>query len=655
VSSQLSAPADGRGESRHGNVADLVRVAAQRHGERVALLARAGRRTWTEVDAAVDSGVAAVRSAGVRPGDRVLMALTTGPDQAAALFAVMRAGLVAVQVEPTHPDLAWVGRRVGAALAITDRHDHGCDRRIPAGELGAWWGTAAGVRHPAAGGGEDLALLARSGRPAAPVMLSHRAVLAAVRAALAAPGFDLSPDDRLVQALPLYHVVGLLSTFLPAAVAGAAVVVPDLGAPGRTPAESVLAAIRAEGVTVLPAEPTLYRQLCQADGFADAVATVRLMACGSAALDPVHLHQIREASGLTVRQGYGISESAATVTSTLMTTVPGGEPREGSVGLPYPGIAIRVLSDDEDAPDLPTAPVPSAANATSAATTTPAAASIGTGDASPGDAGPDDRDPDRTRDAAARDDSVDEDSVSGDGDTLAEVSDDGGIGRIAISGPTLFSGYWPGGSGGPDADGWFVSGDIGYLDDDGELHLIDRMTETVVVSGFTVYPREVESVLGRHPAVADAAVIGTPSPTGSAVAAVIVLRDGTAPTVAELDEFLSDKLAPFKRPSAFQVVAVLPRTEVGRLDRDALRSGFASGEGILPPVVAGPDAVAPPTDATGQVPDGDADRTRKASPDGKPAGPVPEPAAELSQLGSRLPAVGSRAGRGADDTDDDLF
>jgi long-chain acyl-CoA synthetase len=645
VSSQVPASADGRGEPRHGNVADLVRVAAQRHGERVALLAGTGRHTWTEFDAAVDAGVAALGALGAQVGDRVLMALPTGPGQAAALFAVLRAGMVAVQVEPAHPDLAWVGRRVGAALALTDRDDHGCAHRIGLAALGDWWGTAAGVRYPAGGGGEDLALLARSGRSAAPVMLSHRAVLAAVRAAMAAPGFDLRPEDRLIQALPLYHVVGLLSTFLPAAVSGAAVVIPDLGVPGRTSAESVLAAISGQRVTVLPAEPTSYRQLCQAEGFAEAVATVRLMVSGSAALDPAHLRQIRDSCGVTVRQGYGISESAATVTSTLVTTGPGGEPREGSVGLPYPGISVRILSDDED-PD---------------ATATPAAPAVPTGPAArPDDAvsGP------GVVDDLGRTAGVSDAWAPGgvdDGDTLAEVAADGGIGRIAISGPTLFSGYWPDGAGRPDADGWFASGDIGYLDDEGELHLVDRMTETMVVSGFTVYPREVESVLGRHPAVADAAVIGRPSPTGTTVAAVIVLRDGAEPTAAELDEFLSDKLAPFKRPSAFQVVAVLPRTEVGRLDRDALRSGFQSGAGRLLPATGASAPDVPEAAATGRPTGADprrdeGDGTPDAPVEGNPAADLaPEPAAELSQLGMRLPATGSRTGRGAEDTDDDLF
>ena len=376
----------------------------------------------------------------------------------------------------------------------------------------------------------------------------------------------------------------------------------------------MLAAVREQGGTVLPAEPTLYRQLCRADEFAESVAGLRLMLSSAYALDPADLAAIRAATGLTVRQGYGISESAATVTSTLMASPESAIPRPGSVGPAYSEIAVRILADDGDDEGSATA----------------------------------DGDP-----LAGHDGGLDRND---DGDSLVDLADDGSIGRIAISGPTLFSGYWPDGTGGPDAGGWFVTGDIGFLDDDDELHLVDRMTETVVVSGFTVYPREVESVLCDHPAIADAAVIGVPLEAGSAaggsatagsasataasaaaassVAAVIVPRPGRMPTLEDLDAFLSDKLAPFKRPSAFQVVDVLPRTEVGRLDRDALRAGFAAGDGMLRPVQPGP---AEDADAS---PAGVDDHIR---------------AAELSELGKRLPGAGDRAGRSDEDTDDDLF
>ena len=81
-------------------------------------------------------------------------------------------------------------------------------------------------------------------------------------------------------------------------------------------------------------------------------------------------------------------------------------------------------------------------------------------------------------------------------------------GEIHVRGDNLFSGYWPDGADGPDADGWWATGDVGYLDPDGDLYLVDRLKELVIVSGFNVYPVEVEDVIGELPEVAEVAVIG---------------------------------------------------------------------------------------------------------------------------------------------------
>jgi long-chain acyl-CoA synthetase len=145
-------------------------------------------------------------------------------------------------------------------------------------------------------------------------------------------------------------------------------------------------------------------------------------------------------------------------------------------------------------------------------------------------------------------------------------------GRIALRGPNLFSGYWPGRTGGPDADGWFVTSDLGFLDGSGTLHLVDRSPDLVVVSGFTVYPHEVERVLAELTTVADAAVVGVPDErTGQAVRAVVV-RAADAP---ELDAdtvraHCRTRLARFKVPAQVVFVDELPRTAAGRLARGRL-------------------------------------------------------------------------------------
>ena len=102
-----------------------------------------------------------------------------------------------------------------------------------------------------------------------------------------------------------------------------------------------------------------------------------------------------------------------------------------------------------------------------------------------------------------------------------------GPGEIFVRGPNLFSGYWPDGADGPDAAGWLGTGDLAYRDVDGDLHLVDRRSDLILVSGFNVYPAEVERVLDAHPAVAESAVIGVPDArTGAAVRAVVVVAPG---------------------------------------------------------------------------------------------------------------------------------
>ena len=151
----------------------------------------------------------------------------------------------------------------------------------------------------------------------------------------------------------------------------------------------------------------------------------------------------------------------------------------------------------------------------------------------------------------------------------ADPASDAGL--IALRGPHLFSGYWPGRTGGPDADGWFVTSDMGFLDGSGALHLVDRSSDLVVVSGFTVYPHEVERVLGELPAVAEAAVVGVPDErTGQAVRAVVVRVAGAELDADAVQAHCRAKLARFKVPAQVVFVDELPRTVAGRLARHLL-------------------------------------------------------------------------------------
>jgi long-chain acyl-CoA synthetase len=143
-----------------------------------------------------------------------------------------------------------------------------------------------------------------------------------------------------------------------------------------------------------------------------------------------------------------------------------------------------------------------------------------------------------------------------------------------VRGPNLFSGYWPDGSGGPDAEGWYRTGDVAYEDDEGDLVLVDRRKELVIVSGFNVYPREVEDVIHQHPDVAEVAVVGVPHPyTGEAVKAFVVPRPGATVSAEQITEHVGTRLARFKWPTIVQVVDRLPHSATGKVAKGRLREG----------------------------------------------------------------------------------
>ena len=151
----------------------------------------------------------------------------------------------------------------------------------------------------------------------------------------------------------------------------------------------------------------------------------------------------------------------------------------------------------------------------------------------------------------------------------------GDPGEIWIRGENLFSGYWPDGSDGPDDEGWYATGDVGFLDPSGDLFLVDRLKELVIVSGFNVYPSEVEDVIAEVPDVAEVAVIGVADErTGEAVVAYVKARPGAelelVPTMVQAQ--CARRLARFKQPSVIHVVDELPYTVTGKVQKGRLRA-----------------------------------------------------------------------------------
>ncbi len=289
-----------------------------------------------------------------------------------------------------------------------------------------------------------------TGRPRG-AMLTAGALRANQEQCLAMDPPPVREDDRVLLVLPLFHVYGLNAGFGLVAATGACAVLQSSFDPRAS-----LAVMAAEHVTAVPGAPPMYQAwLAAADAAGSdadlrrAFAAVRLASCGAAPLPAETWTAMRDRAAVTVWEGYGLTEASPVVSSTLAV----GRAKPECIGGPLPGVELELRDT---------------------------AASLEGGDCV--DPGPD------------------------------EEHDDGehGPGEIWVRGPNLFSGYWPDGVDGPDADGWLGTGDLAYRDAAGDLHLADRRSDLILVSGFNVYPAEVERVLDAHPAVLESAVIGVP-------------------------------------------------------------------------------------------------------------------------------------------------
>jgi long-chain acyl-CoA synthetase len=495
---------------------DAVREAARHRPQTVALIAGAASLTWAELDARVEDAAGRLRALADADGARVAIVLGNTIEFAVAYFGALRAGLVAVPLNPgyTTDELEFALADSGAAVVVAERAVRG---RLVVGERtfvppDLDLRRAAGLPGVAA---DQLAVLlytsGTSGRPKG-AMLTHAALTANHEQLDRIEPPVVGPDDVVLLTVPFFHAYGLNTGLGTVAHHGATGVLVD-----RFDAAGSLALTAGHRVTVVIGVPGMYSAWSRRPEAGAAMAAVRTAVCGAAPLDQADAARFTAATGKTVIIGYGLTETAPVLTTTAVSDVA----KTGSIGRPLPGVSLRlrtaggeVLWQD--------------------------------GSASPAE------------DLAELDLSV-EDSAGTD------------PGEIVVRGANLFSGYWPDGHDGPDADGWWATGDVAYADGDGDLHLVDRIGELILVNGFNVYPAEIERVLDAHPGVAEAAVIAAPDPeTGQTPHAFVVPALNPPPTVAELQVFCAAHLARFKLPSAIELVGSLPHSAIGKVRKREL-------------------------------------------------------------------------------------
>nr|WP_216828979.1 long-chain-fatty-acid--CoA ligase [Alkalihalobacterium elongatum] len=154
-----------------------------------------------------------------------------------------------------------------------------------------------------------------------------------------------------------------------------------------------------------------------------------------------------------------------------------------------------------------------------------------------------------------------------------EVAKPGEVGELAVRAPQVMKGYWnrPEDTQATFYEDWLLTGDMGYMDEDGYFFIVDRKKDMIIAGGFNIYPREIEEVLFEHEAIQEAVIIGVPDPyRGETVKAFVVLKEGASVSEKELDKFCRSQLAAYKIPRQYEFRKELPKTMVGKVLRRVL-------------------------------------------------------------------------------------
>jgi long-chain acyl-CoA synthetase len=358
----------------------------------------------------------------------------------------------------------------------------------------------------------DLALIQYTGGTTGSpkgAMLSH-ANLAANAQQVALLNPEPEAIDRVLGLLPFFHVFANTCVLNRTVVAGGEMVILP-----RFDAAGALAAIARTKPTALPGVPTMYQALLDHPKRpATDFASLRYCISGGAPLSAELKARFEAATGATVIEGYGLSESSGVVSCNPY----GGPSRVGTIGHPLPATRVRLVDKGD-----PLKPAP-----------------------------------------------------------------DGEPGEIVLAGPQIMRGYWNR----PDADDevfvadaqgarWLRTGDVGQIDDDGFIRIVDRLKDMIAVGGYKVFPSQIEAVLYRHPAVKEALVIGLPDAyRGEHPAAYVTLNgDAASVTGAELKSWLNPQVGKHERVEAVVVRDTLPKTMIGKLSRkDLVAEVMASAE-----------------------------------------------------------------------------
>jgi long-chain acyl-CoA synthetase len=449
---------------------------------------------------------------GIKPGDFVGLCAPNSGDWLTFYFGVLKAGAVAVTLSALlrRDELELLVKHAKPRFLFTS------PERVP--DLAALRGPQGLEKMICAGGDLDLAqlmsrgagpfraldrdrtdtaaILYTGGTTGVPkgVMLTHENIN--VSAHNVAYSERSNENDRALCFLPFNHVFGQMHIMNATILSGGCLEV----LPGFD-LDRVLELLKGGRVTKLFSVPTVYARLLSLDNLKEKMGRVRYCFSAAASMAEEIVRQWKDRTGLTIAEGYGLTESASAVTYNHYY-----RHVVGSIGTVVPGVEVQIR-------DL-------------------------------------------------------------EGKRLGPNQE----GEICIRGDNIMKGYLNNPEATKEAfwgDHWFRSGDIGLINDDGYVYIVDRLKDMIITGGENVYPREVEEVIYKVPEVEECAVIGVPDKEwGERVTAFIVPRPGQSVSAAELKAFLKARLSPFKVPKEFVIASDLPKSAAGKILKRDLRKRY---------------------------------------------------------------------------------
>ncbi|MCK8455535.1 long-chain-fatty-acid--CoA ligase [Sphingomonas faeni] len=537
---------------------DMLDTSVRRFGSRNVLDFMGRTLTYAALGESVDRAARGLQDLGVVKGTRVALCLPNTPYYPILFFAILKAGGIVVNVNPLYVEreLAHLLEDSGATIIATCdiaeiharvlkvagqmgvKHVITCPiagalptlksiayRIFKRAEIGHAPSDAShctfdsllkakGAPVPVAVSPDEVAVLqytgGTTGEPKA-AMLSHANLVANADAMVTFVGGEQPHQDRVLGALPLFHVFALTTVLTYSIRTGAEMILLP-----RFELQQLLKTIDRTKPSYFPAVPTIYAAITTA-AETQKIDLSSIYACisGGAPLPAEVRVAFETATGAKLVEGYGLSEASPIITCNPID----GLNKPGSAGLPFPGTTIEIRDREDPSRLLPI----------------------------------------------------------------------GENGEICARGPQITQGYWhkPAATAELFADGALRTGDVGHLDADGYLFIVDRIKDLILAGGYNVYPRVIEEALYEHPAVLEAVVIGVPDKyRGQAPKAFVVLAEGAVATPLELRDFLRDKISKIELPREVEIRDTLPKTLIGKLSKkelvaeEAAKAAAAEARGV---------------------------------------------------------------------------